>query len=143
MSEMKMLAAQMNATKNDMHRTGGFTPSQWVLGRLPRRGAGEQCDEDGFYDMGSIQERANRSTHFARSMKIREACREAFIKTDCSRRVSKAILRKAAPLKGNYKIGDIVAFQKIKRFKVQQPTKTVGTQVPGLLVLKVTTLVGL
>lgn len=108
---MKILAAQMNASKNDMYRTGGFSPSQWVLGRVPRRGAGEQCDEDGYFDIGSLQERHDGSTHFARSMRIREACREAFIKTDCSRRTQKAILRKAAPVKGNYKIGDIVAFQ--------------------------------
>ena len=87
MEEMKMLATQMNAAKNDMFRSGGFTPSQWVLGKIPRRRAGEQCDEDGYFDIGSIQERANGSMHFARSMRMREACREAFIKTDCSRRV--------------------------------------------------------
>ena len=110
MEEMKMMVTQMNAAKNDMFRSGGFTPSQWVLGKIPRRGAGEQCDEDGYFDIGSLQERTDGSTHFARSMKIREACKEALIKTDCSRKVSKAILRKAAPMKGNYKIGDIVAF---------------------------------
>ena len=53
--EAKLLAAEVNCTKNDMLRVGGFSPTQWVLGRVPRRGAGFQGDEEGSQDVGSMQ----------------------------------------------------------------------------------------
>ena len=55
--EAKLLAAEVNCTKNDMSRVGGFSPTQWVLGRLPRRGAGFQGDDEGSADVGSMQAR--------------------------------------------------------------------------------------
>ena len=40
------MATEVNTVRNDMARVAGFAPSQWVFGKLPRRGAGEQFDEE-------------------------------------------------------------------------------------------------
>ena len=39
--------------------------------------------------------------------RIRQACRGAFAAEDCSQRVQRALVRKAAPLRGKYSVGDL------------------------------------
>ena len=53
---MKMLAAEVTAVKNDSSRVGGFSPSQWVIGKLPNR-QGDQFDEDSWADLGILSEK--------------------------------------------------------------------------------------
>ena len=43
---------------------------------------------------------------------LRASARRAFIREDCGRRVARAVLRKAAPLVGEYATGDIVCYRK-------------------------------
>ena len=69
-------------------------------------------DSEGFADIGSIQARIDGQTEFPRRAGYREACKKAFIHADSSKRVATGLLRKAAPLLGTYKVGDIVAFQR-------------------------------
>ena len=83
--DMKLLASDVNATKNDMAKVSGFSPSQWVLGRQPRRGNGDQFDSEGFADIGSTQERYDGTSEFAKLCRYREAVREAFVKLDCAK----------------------------------------------------------
>ena len=61
---MKVLACELNATVNDSTRRGGFAPSQWVLGKFPRR-PGSFMDEDEFADLGVISERLDGQSAFA------------------------------------------------------------------------------
>ena len=102
------LSEALNAG-NEMSRTGGFAPSQWVLGRLPRN-PGAQGDEDEFADVGTIQGQVDGFTAFGHNASYRASARKAFVKYDCGLRVSKAFLRKAAPVPGNYQVGDLVSF---------------------------------
>ena len=39
-TQMQMLTTEVNSTKNDQSRNGGFAPSQWVLGKLPNKPGG-------------------------------------------------------------------------------------------------------
>ena len=50
-------------------------------------------------------------------MRIRHAAKKAFIEADSSKRVAKAMLRKAAPRIGNYQVGDLISFQREQRNK--------------------------
>ena len=43
---MCLMVHEVNAVVNEMSRTGGFSPAQWVTGRTPRWSAGEQGDDD-------------------------------------------------------------------------------------------------
>ena len=73
---MMRVAAEVNCVVNEMRRTGGFSPAQWVLGRGPRYSAGEHEDEEQAGQIGSMQERIDPTTIFAERMAYRhEACR--------------------------------------------------------------------
>ena len=96
--DMKIAIAEVVSTKTNLSRNDGFSPSQWVLGTLPR-GPGDQ---------GQLEP----GTAFARRAELRASARRAFIREDCGRRVARAVLRKAAPLVGEYATGDIVCYRK-------------------------------
>ena len=101
--------AEALSTKNSQRRIKGFTPCQWVFGKLPREpgmASGEKMD------MGVIEAMADERHEFARVNEVREAARKTFIKEDLSRRVAKALLRKAAPINKEYGVvGDLVCFK--------------------------------
>ena len=73
LADMRLLASEMNAVRNDTARVGGFSPSQWCLGKLPRRQAGEQVDSEEFADVGSIQARVDGQTEFAKKGRIQRS----------------------------------------------------------------------
>ena len=108
--EMKAVVAQCVGQKNSMSRTQGFSPMQWVLGRSPRE-PGTVIDEESWSDLGSLQLATDESHEFGKMCKIREAARHAFVKADMGSRVSRAILRKAAPVSKEYQWGDLVCYK--------------------------------
>ena len=75
-------------------------------------GPGDQFDEQEFADLGPWQGQLEPGTAFARRPELRASARQAFIREDCGRRVARAVLRKAAPLAGEYATGDIVCYRK-------------------------------
>jgi hypothetical protein len=107
--------AEICVTKNNSYRRGGFSPQQWVTGRLQRQ-AGSMMDEEEFPDLGSLEVTASDGAgSFARLSAIREASKKAFMKLDCSSKVARAVLRRAAPLPGNYDQGDLVCYRRRPR----------------------------
>jgi hypothetical protein len=100
--QMRGGLAEALSTKNSQSRIKGFTPCQWVFGKLPRE-PGMASDEK--MDMGVIEAMADERDEFAKVNEIREEARKAFIKEDLSRRVAKALLRKAAPINKEYGVG--------------------------------------
>jgi hypothetical protein len=129
--QIKMMACEVNATKMDMSRVGGFAPSQWVLGRMPRRGPGEVADDEAFAQVGSQQARIDATSEFAKRMEFREAAKKAFVYVDSSRRVAKALLRKTAPLAGEYRVGDVVAFQRMQGSRTEESKWHAGSRIIG------------
>ena len=109
--DIKIALAEAVSTKNNLSRNVGFSPSQWVFRTLPR-GPGDQFDEQEFADLGPLQGQLEPGTAFARRAELRASARRAFIREDCGRRVARAVLRKAAPLVGEYATGDIVCYRK-------------------------------
>ena len=103
-----MLEAQV--AKNEFMRVGGFSPTQWVLGRLPR-GVGHVLDEEELGQLGVLSGRLDATTAFGRQAEFRHTARKAFVHEDCSRRVRKTVLRKSAPLPGKYQAGDLVCYR--------------------------------
>ena len=98
------------AEKNDYVRHGGFSPSQWVLGRKPR-GIANLLDEDEFADLGTIAASMDGATAFGYQTAVRHEARKALVHQDCHRRVKSALLRNAAPLPGRYAVGDLVCYR--------------------------------
>ena len=114
-----------------MAKVSAFSPSQWVLGRQPRRCNGYQFDSEGFAGVGAMQEGCGGTTEFARCARYRDCSHEAFMNTDWSRRLQKALQRKAAPQKGEYKVGDIVAFQKAQGAMTDENRRHPGSRIAG------------
>ena len=128
---MRRMSYEVNNVVNEMRRNGGFSPAQWVLGRQPRYSAAEQGDEDTAGMIGAHQERADPTTIFAERMRMRHEAKKAFIHHDSSQRVSKALLRKAAPRGMNYRVGDLVSFQREqgasnRRERWSPPSRIIG-----------------
>ena len=66
--DIKIAIAEAVSTKNNLSRNGGFSPSQWVFGTLPR-GPGDQFDEQEFADLGT-------TARIARARyRVRQTCR--------------------------------------------------------------------
>ena len=79
----------------------------------------------------SIQARIDGQTEFAKKAEYREACKKAYTYVDCSRKVAKGMLRKAAPLLGTYKVGDIVAFQREQNADTEESRWHPGSRIIG------------
>ena len=109
-SACKVAMAHIVAEKNDYIRHGGFSPSQWVLGRKPRAVA-NLLDEDEFADLGAIAASMDGATAFGYQTAVRHEARKALVHQDCHRRVKSALLRNAAPLPGKYAAGDLVCYR--------------------------------
>ena len=105
---VKQVLAESLICKNTNSRVKGFTPAQWVYGKLPRESASIASED---LDIGVLQSAQDGSHEFARQMDIREAARISFIKEDMSKRVARALLRKAAPVLKDYAVGDLVCFK--------------------------------
>ena len=108
---MKMAGAEATCEKNDMIRRGGFSPSQWVLGKAPR-GVGHLLDEEELGQLGVLEDRTDPATEFAINASYRLTARKAFVQYDCGKRAAKLMLRNSGPLAGNYSAGDLVCFRK-------------------------------
>ena len=91
-----------------------------MMASHPHNGCLEPChedlettfDEQEFADLGPLQGQLEPGTAFARRAELRASARRAVIREDCGRRVARTVLRKAAPLVGEYGTGDIVCYRK-------------------------------
>ena len=72
-------------TKNSMLRHGGYSPSQWVLGKTPR-GPPSFMEENNGSDLGSFEDQVDPESRFALLHKAREEAKKAFTHLDTSKR---------------------------------------------------------
>eukprot|EP00971_Amphidinium_carterae_P045971 904510-Amphidinium_carterae.1 len=86
-------------------RRGGYAPSQWVLGRYPRR-PGALAEEDEWAQLGTLQAQQDPTTTFGVKAAMRCTAQKAFVRMDCGRRYAAALLRKAAHIPRDYASGD-------------------------------------
>ena len=109
--EMKMTIPIINAMNDEYSRKGGFSPVQWVLGKLPRN-PGSQFDEDSWANYGVLSSRFSADAAMARQMELRNQARLAFAEVDCSDRIQRSILRNAERISKDYKQGDLICYRK-------------------------------
>ena len=109
-----MVVAGSISEKNEYLRRGGFSPSQWVLGRAPR-GVGHMLDDEEIGHLGLLEGMLHGETAFANRAQYRLTARKGYVKQDCSLRAAKAMLRKAAPMPALYRAGDLVCFHREQR----------------------------
>ena len=108
---MEMLGVEAATVKNNRLHHAGFTPSQWVLGRLPPE-VDSLTSPLAPDRLGQHQEIHDGQTAFARQAAIRSAARQAFSQADSSERIRAALLRKSVPMRGPFVQGDLVCFRR-------------------------------
>ena len=116
--EIQSVLDESCLTKNSLLRNGGYSPSQWVLGKTPRE-APSLVSEDKFADLGAIEDQVDPESRFAFQHQARLEAEKAFIHLDTSKRVQRALLRSAKPIPQTYSFGDVVCFR-----RDNQPGKT-------------------
>ena len=109
--QMKSMMYVAVETKNDSMRKGGIAPSQWVIGKYPRR-PGELCEEEEWGQLGVMQAQNESATEFGIRARQRLEARKTMVQIDCGRRFKQSQIKRAEPLKGNYSIGDLVMYRK-------------------------------
>ena len=83
------------------------------MGTRPRpKARGHMLDEDEIGQLGMFDSLSDPQCEFALQQRMRLTSRKAFVKEDCGKRASRAMLRKAAPLPGRYGAGDLVCFRR-------------------------------
>lgn len=124
--DMKMLVMECAMVKNNKINHHGFTPSQWVLGRLPTDLTSLTSEDADATGLGVQAEIMEPEDIFSRQLEIRQAAKQAFAKVDSSRRIRAALLRKSVPLRGPYSSGDLVCFY--RRGRWHGPGRIIGKE---------------
>ena len=108
-------ATQCASVKNSSFVHGGFSPAQWVLGRLPFDGT-SLASEQNLEQLGLQQAVVDGEDQFSRSLLIRQWAKEAYVYVDSSQRIGRAMLRQSHPLRGPYQTGDLVSYHRRGRW---------------------------
>ena len=117
-SDISALCSEAAKIKNQFVNVSGYSPSQWVMGRMAddvtslmsynfdeHLGTHQAVVDAEFDEYGS-------QDVFARQLLIRQWAKEAFMQADSSQRIRRALLRKSKPMRGPYRAGDLVSFNK-------------------------------
>jgi hypothetical protein len=86
---------QVLMVKNDSSRVGGFSPAQWVFGRVPR-GMASVMFEERFAELGAIETWHDPSGIFALQHMARMETQKAYVHLDCTRCVQRALTKNAS-----------------------------------------------
>ena len=122
---IRMVVSECCFVKNNRINNGGFSPSQWVLGRMPV----EICSlttEQGQEELGVHEEILTGENQFAQQLNIRQAAKESFAHVDSSQKVRTALTRRSTPLRGPYHPGDLLCFHREGRW--YGPARMIGRE---------------
>ena len=121
-----MLISEVAMVKNCRVNHHGFTPIQWVLGKLPKEVTSLTSEHAEGRDLGVQEEVQEPEDIFSRQLEIRQAAKVAFAKADSSRCIRSALLRKAVPVRRPYVPGDLVCFHRRNRW--HGPGRVIGRE---------------
>jgi len=111
--QMKQVGYIAQETKNDMSKRGGFSASQWVTCRYPRR-PGSMLEEDEWGQLGVLQSQQDPATAFGIKAGMRATMQKQMVKVDCGRRYAAALLRNARAVSKDYEAGNMIMYRCIQ-----------------------------
>ena len=113
--EISALCSEATRVKNTLLNQHGYSPSQWVMGFQPGD-VTSLANNDPNEQLGNhqvlIDAEDGAQDIYAKQLLIRQWAKEAYIRMDTSQRVRRALLRKSVPMRGPFKTGDLVCFNK-------------------------------
>ena len=72
--------------KNELHRHGSYSPSQWVLGKMPSTPP-SALSEQSWADLGAIEDQCDPESKFTLVHEATAAAKRAYVHLDCSKKV--------------------------------------------------------
>ena len=67
--------------------------------------------------LGSLEDRVDPTTIFAERMAIRHAAKKGYVHADSLAKIAKSMLRRTAPKVADYRVGDLISFQREQNSK--------------------------
>ena len=110
--EIQSVLDESCLTKSSLLRHGGYSPSQWVLGKAPREAPSLVSEDQFAADLGAIENQVDPESRFAFQHQARLEAKKAFIHLDTSKRGQRALLSSAKPIPQPYSVGDVVCFRR-------------------------------
>ena len=98
------------SAKNMMSRIRGYSPSQWVLATQPRIPESPMIDDEDEDHVPHKDIPESQDDEFARSVRVRDAARRAFIAVDTNQRLRRAAVSAPRPDRLTFKQGDMCYF---------------------------------
>ena len=83
-TEISTVVTEACIAKNELHRHGSCSPSQWVLGKMPNTPP-SVLSEQSWADLGSIQDQCDPESKFTLVHEARAAAKRAYVHLDCSK----------------------------------------------------------
>ena len=108
--EMEMVVTMAGFAKNQLIRTAGVAPSQWVFGRSPRI-PGVLISEGARVE---DKQMLSNSKKLQRTELMRLEAMKTFLEIDMSNRLRTAMLRKSRPFRGGFEIGQRLAYWRVR-----------------------------
>ena len=99
--------------KNMLSRVAGYSPEQAVLG-VSRRLPGSVVSDDGAISHLHADGEGPESDRFKQVLDLRTSARKAFIESDNSSSLRRALLRRSRPLRCDFEVGDLVLYWRRK-----------------------------
>jgi hypothetical protein len=109
--QVESVLQEVLMVKNNASRVGGFSPSQWVLGKAPRSDP-SPFSEERFAELGALEAQHNPESIFALQHLARQEAQKAFVYLDCSKRVQRAMTKNTSPFPRDFEVGDLVTFRR-------------------------------
>ena len=98
------------SAKNMMSMIRGYSPSQWVLATQPRIPESLMIDDEDEDHVPHKDIPESQDDEFARSIRVRDAARRAFITVDTDQRLRKAAVSASRPDRLTFEPGDMCYF---------------------------------
>ena len=98
------------SAKNMMSRIRGYSPSQWVLATQPRIPESLMIDDEDEDHVPHKDIPESQDDEFARSVRVRDAARRAFIAVDTDQRLRRAAISASRPDRLTFEPGDMCYF---------------------------------
>ena len=136
LASIELLLPEATFVKNNRVHHGGFTPSQWTLGRMPIEV--DALTSEGVEQHAAVHEETlDPETEFGKQVQLRMAAKEAFSYVDSAHRIRAAMLRKMTPQRGPFAPGDLVCFYRksrgiISRGRWMGPARVLGLEGRGM-----------
>ena len=111
-SEVDYVLAMVAAAKNNLRRSHGYSPAQWLFGAEPRLGDPLADENSGLYQ---FEELRTPDEVWRRKQTIRMAAREAFIQSQADETLKRAVLGRPRVSSEVYEMGDYVYVYRVDK----------------------------